>query len=183
MYHNYVTNSIGSYNITLCWSDNRGSNPAPTTWGHLRSRVTVGSSHGYQRFMRCRNSSASGGFVLLVPSDRAVICSAKPLRNYLLADCIERYLNNLILLSLYNCDTFRVRLSTALWSNVNSAFPTHFECYSVLDFLWADKLHITVFIVMDLYLQNTCNLYSTTRLRECQRPLWSPFTIPENEWI
>ena len=56
----------------------------------------VGSSHGYQRFMRCRYSSASGGFRLLVPSDRAVICSAKPLRRYSLADFIKRYINELI---------------------------------------------------------------------------------------
>ena len=54
----------------------------------------VGSSNGYQRFMRCRYSSASGGFRLLVPSDRAVICCAKPLRNYPLSDFI---INKLIL--------------------------------------------------------------------------------------
>ena len=48
----------------------------------------------------CRDShypSASGGYGLLVPSDRAVICSAKPLRSYLLADFIKRYINKLIL--------------------------------------------------------------------------------------
>ena len=50
--------------------------------------------------MRCRYSSASGGYRLLVPSDRAVICSAKPLRSYLLADFIKRYINKLILLLL-----------------------------------------------------------------------------------
>ena len=33
--------------------------------------------------------------------DRAVICSAKPLRSYLLADFIKRYINKLILLILY----------------------------------------------------------------------------------
>ena len=49
----------------------------------------------------------SGGFLLLVPGDRAVICSAKPLRSYLLADFIKQYLNNknnkyLILLHHYN---------------------------------------------------------------------------------
>ena len=47
--------------------------------------------------MRCRYSSASGGYGLLAPSDRAVICSAKPLRSYLLADFIKRYINKLIL--------------------------------------------------------------------------------------
>ena len=57
----------------------------------------VRSSHGYQCFMRCRYSSASGGYRLLVPSDRAVICSVKPLRSYLLADFIKRYINKLIL--------------------------------------------------------------------------------------
>ena len=46
-------------------------------------------------------SSASGGLGLLVPSDRAVICSAKPLRGYLLVDFIKRYINKLILLLLY----------------------------------------------------------------------------------
>ena len=39
-----------------------------------------------------------GGFGLLVPSDRAVICSAKPLRSYLLADYIRRYIKNLIII-------------------------------------------------------------------------------------
>ena len=34
-------------------------------------------------------------------SDRAVICSAKSLRIYLLADFIKRYINKLILLLLY----------------------------------------------------------------------------------
>ena len=38
----------------------------------------------YQGFTQCRYSLASGGFGLLVPSDRAVICSAKPVRSYLL---------------------------------------------------------------------------------------------------
>ena len=33
---------------------------------------------------------------MLVPSDWAVICSAKPLRSYLLADFIKRYINKLI---------------------------------------------------------------------------------------
>ena len=66
----------------------------------LEKPSTVGSSHGYQRFMRCRYSLASGGFRLLVPSDRAVICSAKLLRSYLLSDFIKRYINKLILLLL-----------------------------------------------------------------------------------
>ena len=47
--------------------------------------------------MRCRYSSASGGSGVLVPSDRAILCSAKPLRSYLLADFFERYINKLIL--------------------------------------------------------------------------------------
>ena len=58
----------------------------------------------------CRDShypSASGGYGLLVPSDRAVICSAKPLRSYLLADFIKRYINKLILYILY----YNVKLS------------------------------------------------------------------------
>ena len=78
-------------------SDDRSSNPAPTAGGTLERPSPVGSSHGYQRFMRCRYSSASGGYGLLAPSDRAVICSAKPLRSYLLADFIKRYINRLIL--------------------------------------------------------------------------------------
>ena len=61
----------------------------------------VGSSHGYQCFMRCRYSSASDGYGLLVLSDRAVKCSAKPLKSYLLADLIKRYINKLILLYYY----------------------------------------------------------------------------------
>ena len=40
-------------------------------------------------------------YTLLVPGDWAVICSAKPLRSYLLADFIKRYINNLILLYKY----------------------------------------------------------------------------------
>ena len=93
----YVFTFIYIYQVSLVvsgsssQSDDRGSNPAPTTGGHLRSRVRSGA------FMRCRYSSASGGYALLVPSDRAVICSAKPLRNYLLADFITRYINKLIL--------------------------------------------------------------------------------------
>ena len=47
--------------------------------------------------MRCRFSLAAGGFGLLEPSDRAVICSAKLLRSYLLVDFIKRYINKLIL--------------------------------------------------------------------------------------
>ena len=43
----------------------------------------------------------SGGFRLLVPCDRAVICSAKPLRSYLHADFIKRYINKLIILYIY----------------------------------------------------------------------------------
>ena len=50
----------------------------------------------YQRFMQCRCSSASGGYGLLAPSDLTVICSAKPLRNYLPADFIKPYINKLI---------------------------------------------------------------------------------------
>ena len=38
---------------------------------------------------------------IIFNSDRAVICSAKPLRSYLLADFIKRYINKLILLFLY----------------------------------------------------------------------------------
>ena len=41
----------------------------------------VGSSDGYQRFTQCSYSLVSGGHGLLVPSDQAVIFSAKPLRN------------------------------------------------------------------------------------------------------
>ena len=48
--------------------------------------------------MRCRYSSASGGFGLLVPSDWAVICSAKLLRNYMIADFIKRYINEIVIL-------------------------------------------------------------------------------------
>ena len=40
--------------------------------------------------------SASGGFELLEPSDQAVVCSAKSLGSYLLADFIKRCINNLI---------------------------------------------------------------------------------------
>ena len=58
-------------------------------------------------------SSASGGYGLLVPSDRAVICSAKPLRSYLLADFIKRYINKLILLLLYKVMTNAYILLTA----------------------------------------------------------------------
>ena len=60
--------------------------------GTVEKPSSVGSSHGYQRFMQCRYSSASGGFRSLVPSDRAVICCAKPPRSYLLADFIKRYI-------------------------------------------------------------------------------------------
>ena len=74
-------------------SDDWCSKPAPTTGGHLRS------SYRYRRFMRCSYSSASGGFGLLVPSDWAVMCSAKPLRSDPLADFFKRYINKLILLS------------------------------------------------------------------------------------
>ena len=45
------------------------------------SRSDDRGSHRYQRMMQCRYSSASGGFGLLVPSDRVIICSAKPLRS------------------------------------------------------------------------------------------------------
>ena len=38
--------------------------------------------------------SASGGFALLVPSDRIEICSANLLRSYLIAGFIERYITN-----------------------------------------------------------------------------------------
>ena len=41
-------------------------------------------------------SSASGGYGLLAPSDRDIICSAKPFRSYLRADFIKRYTNKLI---------------------------------------------------------------------------------------
>ena len=64
----------------------------------VRILGTLGSSHGYQRFMRWRYSSASDGFALLAPSNWAVICCAKPLRNYLLTDLIKRYINKLVLL-------------------------------------------------------------------------------------
>ena len=43
-------------------------------WGTLEKASPIGNFHGYQRFMRCRYSSASGGYGLLVPSDRAVKC-------------------------------------------------------------------------------------------------------------
>ena len=53
----------------------------------------------YEAHMGCSYSSASGGFGLLVLSDWAVICSAKPLRSNPLADFIKRYINKLLLLS------------------------------------------------------------------------------------
>ena len=65
----------------------------PTFWGHLailEKPIPVGGSHGYQHLMLCRYSSVSGGFGVLVPSDRAVICGAKLLRSYLLADFINQ---------------------------------------------------------------------------------------------
>ena len=55
-------------------------------------KVYISDSSDHQLF------SANGGFRLLVPSDRAVICSAKPLRSYLLADSIKRYINKLIII-------------------------------------------------------------------------------------
>ena len=63
--------------------------------------------------MRCRYSSASGGFELLVPSDQAVVCSAKPLRSYLLADFIKRYTKN----SYYYCYYYYCYYSY-LWKSV-----------------------------------------------------------------
>ena len=45
---------------------------------------SVGSSHGYQRFMQCRCSSASGCSGLIVPSDHTVIRSAKKARSWYL---------------------------------------------------------------------------------------------------
>ena len=47
---------------------------------------------GRAGYIWCTYSSASSGFELLVPSDWAVICNAKPLRIYLLADFIKRYI-------------------------------------------------------------------------------------------
>ena len=41
--------------------------------GTLEKPSAVGSSRGYQRFVRCRYSSASGGLGLLVPSERVVV--------------------------------------------------------------------------------------------------------------
>ena len=80
-------------------SDDRGFESRADHWGTFEKPSLVGSSHGYQRFMQCRFSSARGGFGLLVPSARAVICSAKLLRSYLLIDSIKRYIhvNKLIL--------------------------------------------------------------------------------------
>ena len=68
--------------------------------GTLEKPSPVVSSHGYQRFMQCRYSSAGGSFGLLAPSNRMVICSAKPLISYLLTDFIKRYINKLIILLL-----------------------------------------------------------------------------------
>ena len=78
-------------------SGNWGLNPAPTT---------VGISHGYQRSMQYSYASAGGGFGLLLTSDWAVICSAKLLRSYMLADFITRYINQLILLFFYYMGTY-----------------------------------------------------------------------------
>ena len=58
-----------------------------TTRRPLEKPSPVGSSHGY--------SSASGGFGLLAPSDRVVICR---LRSYLLTDFIKLYINKLIII-------------------------------------------------------------------------------------
>ena len=55
----------------------------------------------YQGFTQCRYSSASGGFQLLVPSDRAVICSDKPVRSFLLVrfhKAVYKLTHNIILL-------------------------------------------------------------------------------------
>ena len=60
--------------------------------------------------MRCRYSSASDGFRLLVPGERAVICSAKPLRSYLLADFIKRYINKRILLLLLSATLLKIMI-------------------------------------------------------------------------
>ena len=84
--------SVVIYDGDFWWFESRAD-----YWGKLEKPSLVGSSHGYQHFMRCRFSSATGGFGLLEPSDRAVICSAKPHRSYLLIDFIKRYINKLIL--------------------------------------------------------------------------------------
>ena len=60
----------------------------------------------------------SGTFQLLVPSDRAVICSANPLRSYLLADFIKRYIYKLILLYYYNHNIKIVILNCIATQNI-----------------------------------------------------------------
>ena len=47
------------------------------------------------------NPAIDSRLEIIFYSDRAVIRSAKPLRSYLLADFIERYINKFILLLLY----------------------------------------------------------------------------------
>ena len=61
---------------------------------------------------------------MLVPSDRAVICSAKPLRSYLLADFIKRYINKLILLLLLYIH-YNVLILTALGEQLRQLFEKY----------------------------------------------------------
>ena len=60
-------------------------NPRVEHCGTYEKWSLVENFHEYGCFLRCRYSSTSGGFGLLVPSDLAVIGNAKPLASYLLA--------------------------------------------------------------------------------------------------
>ena len=71
-------------------SDDRGSNPASTTGGHLRSRVRQGALIGTSALCDAGTHQPEVALDCLLPSDQAVISSAQLLKSYLLADFIER---------------------------------------------------------------------------------------------
>ena len=68
-------------------SNDRSIESRADNWGTLEKPSPVGSCHGYQHFMRCWYSSASGGFGLVL-SDRAVICTVKPLQKIWSSDAV-----------------------------------------------------------------------------------------------
>ena len=83
-----------------------------------------------------------GGFGLLVPSDRAVICSAKPLRSYLLADYIRWYIKNFIIILLLLCIAIHP-------NNLNFSTSSFLLCTILIDChqnaeFSKNKLHSTV---------------------------------------
>ena len=71
----------------------------------------------------------TGGFGLLVPCDRAVICSAKPFRSYLLADVIKQYINKLILLLLL------LLLLLSNWDKIQEVEQPYLCMYSFVSLL------------------------------------------------